>query len=126
MISDDEKIIVIGYLSGTVRTWNSRTGEAIGKSIEGHSDWIVNLAMSTDSNLIVSVGNDRMQQWYARSGEHVGEDIELPNSLIKTVVSNDGETIAGGSKSGDYVQKWETKTGKPIGETMKWSEREQM
>ena len=41
-------------------------------------------------------------------------------------MSNDGETIACRSMVCDYVQKWETMTGKPIGEPMKWNEGEHM
>ena len=40
----------------------------------------------------------------------------------KIVLSNEGETIACGSQHDDYVQKWKTKSEKPVCEPMKWSE----
>ena len=46
--------------------------------------------------------------------------------MEKIAISNDGETIAGGSRYGNYFQKWETMTGKPICELMKWSKGEHM
>ena len=46
----------------------------------------------------------------------------MPGGPDKIVLSNDGKTIACGSSRDDYVQKWETNTGKPLIEPMKWSE----
>ena len=67
-----------------------------------------------------------MRRWNARTGEQIGDDIEVPGCAENIVISNDGGTIACGSKPDDYVQKWETSTGKPICEPMKWSEGEHM
>ena len=46
----------------------------------------------------------------------------MPGRAHKIVLSNEDETITCGFEYDDYVQKWETKTGKPISEPMKWSE----
>ena len=46
----------------------------------------------------------------------------MPGSAHKIVLSNEGETITCGSIYHDYVQKWETKTGKTMCEPMKWIE----
>ena len=104
--------------------WNR---EEIEKPIEVHSVDDLILAISTDGNRIVSgSGDGSIRQWDSRTGKQVGEDNELPDSVKKIVISNDGQTIAGGSRHGNYVQKWETKTGKTICEPMKWSEGEHM
>ena len=126
VISDDGKLIVTGSWDRTVRRWDAGTGEAIEKPIEVHSVDDLILTISTDGNLIVSVWRDGMQLWNATSGEQIGGDIDVPCWVDKIVISNDGETIACGSEYDDYVQRWETKTGKPICEPMKWSEGKYM
>ena len=64
--------------------------------------------------------------WNARTGEQIGDNIKVPGRPGKMVLSNDGDSIACGSKSYDYVQKWDTTTGKSVDEPMKWSEGEHM
>ena len=127
VISDDGKLIVTGSGDKTVRMWDARTGEAIGKPMKGHLYGILSLAISTDGNLIVSgsyLGS--MRRWDARTGEQIGDDIKVPGWAENVVLSIDGKTIACGSRGSNYVQKWETMTGKPICEPMKWSEGKHM
>ena len=134
VISDDGKLIVTGSWDGTVRRWDARTGGAIGRPMKRHSDWISSLAISTDGDLNVSSSSrslgrsivfgfcKSMRRWNARAGVQVGSDIKVPDFPDKIVISNDGENIACASKYRDCVQKWETKTGEPRCEPMKWSE----
>ena len=82
-------------------------------------------AISSDGNLIVSCSYDgSIRQWNARTGEQVGNDIELLGIPGEMVIRNDNDTIACGSEYYDYVWKWETRSGEPVGEPMKWSEGE--
>ena len=124
MISDDGKLIVTGSWDISVRRWDARTGEAIEKPLEGHSDYIRSLAMGTDGNLIVSGTVSSLRRWDARTGEQIGDDIKVPGWADTIVLSNDGKTISCGSCHSDYVQKWETNTGKHVGESIKWSKGE--
>ena len=126
VICDDGRLIVTRSKDGTIRPWDARTGEAIGKPMKWPWSSISSLAISTDGNLIVSCSYDCIRRWDARTGEQVGDNIKAPGGAIKLVLSNDGETIACGSRSSDYVQKWEAKTGKPICEPMTWREGKHM
>ena len=129
VISDDGKHIFTGSDHGTVRRWDARTGEEVGKSMKhsgGHEYGIDDLVISIDGKLIVSGAYRSLERWDARTGERVGDYIKVPGWARNIIISNDGETIAWGSKFYGYVQKWETKSGKPVGEPMKWSEGEHM
>ena len=53
VISDDGKLIVTGSKDKTVRRWDAKNDKAIGKPME-HSVEVWELAVSTDSNVIVS------------------------------------------------------------------------
>ena len=126
VISDDGNLIVTGSKDRTIRRWSAGTGEEIKKPIEVHSVDELILTISTDRNWIVSVWRGGIQRWNARSGEQIGDNMQVPGRAHKIVLSNDGETIACGSDHDDYVQKWETKSGKPVCEPMKWSEGKYM
>ena len=115
-ISDDGNLIVTGSKDGTITSWSAGTGEETEKPIEVHSVDDLILTISTDKNLIVSVWRGGMQRWNARSGEQIGDNIQVPGRAHKIVLSNNGETITCESKYDDYVQKWETKTGKSVRE----------
>ena len=62
-------------------------------------------------------------EWnFAFCGRQIGDSIKVPGWAANIMISNDDETIACGSKFDYYVQKWETTTGKPMCEPMKWYE----
>ena len=126
VISDDGNLIVTRSKDRTIWGWSAGTGEEVEKPIQVHSVDDLILTMSTDGNLIVSVWRGSMQRWNARSGEQISDNIQVPGCPDKIVWSNDGETIACGSEYDDYVQNWETKSGKPMREPMKWSEGKYM
>ena len=83
---------------------------------------IEDLVISTVGRLIVSSLYRSLERWDARTGEQIGDYIKVPDCPEYIVISSDGETIVCRSKGYDYVQKWETKTGKHICEPMKWSD----
>ena len=122
-ISDDGKLIVTSSADGTVRRWDAQTGEPIGEPMEGSGWRIDNVAISSDGNVIISSSSGIIQRWCARSGEEIGDGIEVGGIVDNLVISNDGKIITcGSSRGGDYAQQWETMTGEPVGERMKWSE----
>ena len=120
VISDDGKLIVSGANDTTVRRWNAKTGQPIGKPMEGHSHGIADLGISVDSNIIVSGSWEMMQRWNAATGEKIGGRIKVQGCARNVVISNNGKIITCAVPL-SYVQQWETMTGKPIGEQMKWS-----
>ena len=127
VISDDGKNIFTGSEDGTIRRWDARTGEEVGKPMKhsgGGSLGIESLVISTGGKLIVAGSNGSLGRCDARTGERIGDEIKVPGWALNVMISNDRETIACGSEDHNYVQKWETISGDPIGEPMKWSEGE--
>ena len=94
------------------------------KQSGGYVLGIVDLLISTVGKLILSGSVGSLERWDARTGEQMGDYIEVSAYSDKIGLSNDGETIACGSASDDYVQKWETKSGKPVCDPMNWSKGE--
>ena len=59
-ISRDGTLIVSGDGYGIVRRWNLLTGEATGKSMDGHSDIMSAVVISNDRKLIVTGFRDKI------------------------------------------------------------------
>ena len=122
VIGDDGKLIVTGSWDKTVRRWDAINGKAIGKPME-HCGGVEEVAISTDGSVILSGYKDgSIIRWNAETGEKIGEPIEAAGSTENLVISSNGSIFACGSPFYDFVQQWETATGEPVGERMKWSE----
>ena len=85
VISDVGKLIVTCSCDRTVRLWDARNGEAIGKPM-GHSRQVRELAISTDGSVIVS-GDDvnSITRSNTETGEQIGDLIKvavLPTNLV--------------------------------------------
>ena len=92
MISNDGKLMVTGSSDRNIKKWDAKTGKAIGKPMEGNSDSIRSLAISTDGNLIVSGSYRNMRRWDLRTGEQIGDNFKLPGRIGKLVLSIDSQT----------------------------------
>ena len=110
VINDAGKLIATGSLDKTLRQWDARNGEAIGKPME-HSNEIADLAISTGGSMTVSRDMSKnMLRWNAKTGEKVGYPIKA-SQLKNLVISNDEKIIAGGSAYDGYVEQWSIETG---------------
>jgi WD40 repeat protein len=51
--------IVSGSFDNTVRLWDAKTGQPLGKPFQGHQDWVTSVAFSPDGRQIVSGSRDK-------------------------------------------------------------------
>jgi WD40 repeat protein len=71
-LSPDGNTLVIGYAPYDVILWDARTGEKR-KLLAGHSNWVVSLAFSADSKLLISgAGDSTARIWDLDAGKEIG------------------------------------------------------
>ncbi|MCW2685170.1 MAG: repeat-containing protein, partial [Mycobacterium sp.] len=110
--TNDGSRIVSGGVDGTVRVWNTQTGQPIGDPLAGHHGQIWAVAFSRDGRRIVSGGFDgTVREWDAVAG------LPIPagqRKLHAVALSPNGQQIASGGYDGT-VKLWSTDTGQQIG-----------
>ena len=69
--------IVTGSLDMTIRIWDAKTGDAVSKPLEGHTDCVQSVAYSPDGLHIISRSDDRtIWIWNSETGSVVGNPLE--------------------------------------------------
>ncbi|KAH0558822.1 hypothetical protein GP486_004538 [Trichoglossum hirsutum] len=106
--SPDGKSVLCASDDGKVRLSDSATGSS--QTLEGHSDWVVDVAFSPDGRLIASASRDRtVRLWDAATGS--SQTFEGHLDKVKTIAfSPDGKLVASAS-SDCTVRLWDTATG---------------
>jgi WD40 repeat protein len=75
--SPDGRHIISGSFDKTIRIWDAETGAAVGKPLEGHTDWVNSVAYSPDGRHIISGSYDKtIRIWDAETGAAVGKPLE--------------------------------------------------
>lgn len=75
----DNKTVAAGYAPWDVILWNA-DDESLLKILEGHSNWVVSLAFSSDTKLLISgAGDSTARIWSIESGAEIGR-IRFPGS----------------------------------------------
>jgi WD40 repeat protein len=100
----------------TVRVWDVRTGEAVGKPITGYRR---GLTFSPDGRLLACVVEDEtVRVCEVRTGQTIGDPLDGHTDYVNCVVfSPDGQTIATGSE--DFtVRLWDADTGESLGKPL--------
>lgn len=115
-ISADNTILVGGSWK-KIWVWNLQTGEiirSIEDSSEGHSHWVLSVAISPDGNTLVSGGADKnIKVWNLNSGKliHTLIDLSWHSSWVTAVaITPDGKTIVSGSTT-KTIKIWDLNTG---------------
>ncbi|MEG3844275.1 WD40 repeat domain-containing protein [Microcoleus sp. herbarium14] len=111
-ISPDNTILVGGSWQ-KIWVWDLQTG-AIIRSIEGHSHWVLSVAISPDGNTLVSGSADKnIKVWNLKTGQliHTLIDLSWYSSWVTAVaITPDGKTIVSGSTT-KTIKIWDLNTG---------------
>jgi WD40 repeat protein len=115
---DNRAVVVSGSDDRTIRLWDARMGEAIGKPLEGHTFKVTAVALgAVDGHAVVVSGDDdgTIRLWDPRTGEAIGKPLESLNPVTSVVLGAvDGHAVV---VSEDNV--WDARTGKAIGKPLK-------
>ena len=114
---------------GTLRMWDTQTGQQVGKDFIGHTEWVNDAVFSPDGRRLATASDDRtVRMWDANAGTLVGAPINPGQGpLTSLAFSPDGRrlVIGGGDTSvavsSDHdgtVRLWDVQTGRPIGEPL--------
>ncbi|NJM28394.1 MAG: WD40 repeat domain-containing protein [Pseudanabaena sp. RU_4_16] len=120
---DDQN--VSGSSDRTVRIWDAKTGEPIGKPLTGHDGLVTSVAFSPNGERIVSGSDDKtVWIWDANTGLQIRNPLKGHGAAVTSVAfSKDGERIVSGSRD-QTVRIWGGSTGAPIGKPLAGHEAE--
>jgi WD40 repeat protein len=109
--SPDGRRIVTGQTNGTVRQWDSASGEPIGAPLKGHSDRAKAVTYTPDGHIIASAGPDgTMRLFDADTGAAINSHPQRVEGLYAIAVSPDGKVIFTGGDNGT-LQLWDPHSG---------------
>ncbi|MEG4574123.1 WD40 repeat domain-containing protein [Microcoleus sp. N3A4] len=111
-ISPDNTILVGGSWE-KIWVWDLQTGATI-RSIEGHSHWVLSVAISPDGNTLVSGSADKtIKVWNLKTGKliHTLNRLSWHGWVTAVAITPDGKTIVSGSTNKN-IKIWNLTTGK--------------
>ena len=99
--SDVRRMVVLpngnfisGHEDGTIRIWNSKTGEQIGKTIKTDF-WVNSIVALPNKNFISSYVDRTIRIWNSKTGEQIGKPIKIGSLVDSMVVLPNGNFISG-------------------------------
>jgi WD40 repeat protein len=109
-ISPDNTILVGGSWK-KIWVWNLQSG-AIIRTIEGHSHWVLSVAISPDGNTLVTGSADKtIKVWNLKTGQIIHTLNGHSSWVTAVAIAADGKTIVSGSTD-KTLKIWELNTGK--------------
>jgi len=109
-ISPDNTILVGGSWK-KIWVWNLQTGGII-RSIEGHSHWVLSVAISSDGNTLVTGSADKnIKVWNLKTGQVICTLNGHSSWITAVAIADHGKKIVSGSTD-KTIKIWELNTGK--------------
>ncbi len=109
--SPDGKQIASAGLDGTVKLWNTQTGQFL-SSLRGHAGGVLGVSFGPDGKQIASASKDQtVKVWDARTGKEVLSCKGHSGWVTDVSFSPDGKQIASASAD-NTVRVWDARTGK--------------
>jgi WD40 repeat protein/serine/threonine protein kinase len=112
--SPDGAVLASAGGNGTIKVWNSRTGDRIKILPNAHTDSVVSVAFHPDSKHLASAGADRQTKvWNWTTGQEVFrgscDAIRKFGTAYTVVFSPDGRQLAAGSNGEVRIWDWESR-----------------
>jgi WD40 repeat protein len=110
--NSDGSRIATAQADGTVRQWESATGQLVGAPMKTHSDefGVIGVTFTPNGHTIASASSDGMRLWNADTGAARVQNPAHRADLMTVAVSPDGKMVATGSNDGN-IQTWDPHSG---------------
>jgi WD40 repeat protein len=105
---------------GTLRMWDTQTGQQVGKAFTGHTEWVNDAVFSPDGHRLATTSDDRtVRLWNADTGEPIGRPMTgHADEVWGVAFSPDGLMIATGSVD-NTLRLWNANSGQAIGQPLR-------
>ncbi|MFN8372182.1 MAG: protein kinase [Anaerolineae bacterium] len=113
--SPDGSTLASASDDGTIRLWNTSTGEQMGDPLVGHEDIVTTVAFSPDGRTLASGSFDRTVRLWDLTGERPTATLQGHDDVVNAVTfSPDGTLLASASRDRTVVL-WNVATRELIG-----------
>lgn len=102
-ISPDGETVATGSFDGTVRLWQSQTGESVGPTLK-HDSMVTHVDFSPDGQTLGTASGKLAQLWSIQSGEPVAAPLRHDQLVLSLAFAIDGQTFA--TQSLDGLRLW--------------------